>query len=61
MKFRENRGDNQDILQIINSLLASGDLCPLLITYANNLIPDLSVLIWIQTVCHSDSVPERIF
>ena len=40
MKFRENRGDNQDILQIINSLLARGDLFQLPITFANNLNPD---------------------
>ena len=43
--------------------LVSGDFCRLLITFANSLEPDqvVSVLIWIQTVCHSDSIAERIF
>ena len=47
-------------INITLSLLA-GDFC-LLITFANSLDADTtSVLIWIQTVRHSDSVPEIFF
>ena len=36
--------------------------CRLLITFANSLDPDkMSGLIWIQTVWHSDGIPERFF
>ena len=47
----------------INSLPASGQLCHLLVTIANCLDPDqedrMSILIWIQTVRHSDVILER--
>ena len=53
------------LMWCFNYFLANGDFCHLLITFANNLDADeddkMSVLIWIQTVCHADSVPERIF
>ena len=50
-----------------NFFIACGDFLRLLITFANSLDPDqtdrmlVMVLILIQTVRHSDSVPERIF
>ena len=56
-----------------NSFLTRGDFRDLLITFVNSLDPDqdrqnvcpdldiLSVLIWIQTVWHPDSLPELIF
>ena len=44
----------------INSFLASGNFCRLLITFASSLDPD-QVLNWIQTIWHWYSVPERIF
>ena len=48
------------------SFLASGNFCRLLITFANSLDLDqdrkiLLVLIWIQTIRHSDGVPESFF
>ena len=48
----------------VNSFLASGDFCRLLITFANSLDPDLktdvlSVLTLIQTVWYFDSDPEK--
>ena len=46
---------------IFYSILASGDFCRLLITFANSLDPDrTSVMIWIQG-WYSDSAPARIF
>ena len=43
------------------SLHTSSDFFHLLITFANTVwIDKMSVLIWIQTICHSDSVLERI-
>ena len=47
-------------LNCINAFLVSGYFCCLLITFANGLYKSL-VLIWIQTFCHSDNVPERFF
>ena len=48
---------------LILSLLAA--TCRLLLTFANSLtqirIKRTGVLIGIQTICHSDSVPERFF
>ena len=48
-----------------NPLPAMDDLCRLLITFAASLGPDqadqMSGLIWIQTVCHSDRLPEKKF
>ena len=46
--------------QALNSFLASHNFCQLLIIFVNSLDPD-QVLNWIQTILHSDSVPERIF
>ena len=51
---------NHYSLNFINAFLASGYFCCLLITFANSSDRTL-VLIWIQTVCHSDNVPERVF
>ena len=39
--------------------IKNGDFCRLLITFANSLdTENMSVLIWIQTVCKSDCAPE---
>ena len=53
---------------MIDSFQASGDFCRLLITFASNLDPDQDrqnvnsdILIWIQTIWHSDSVSQRFF
>ena len=44
---------------------ASSNFCRLLITFANSFDPDqahkMSGLIWVQTVWHSDVIPERLF
>ena len=49
----------------LNSFPASGDFCPLLITFANSLDPDRArqrlVLIWIQTVGPSDGFKKDFF
>ena len=44
---------------LFNYFLASSDLGHLMITFANTLDPNQAVLIWTETVQHSDSVPER--
>ena len=54
-----------EILVGVNSFPARGDFCHLLITFANSLDPDqdrqTSDLISIQTVSHTDGIPERFF
>ena len=49
----------------INSFPANGDFCRLLIIFANSLDPyqarQMSGLIWVHTVLHSDGIPERFF
>ena len=47
-------------INIFKSFLASCGFSRLLILFANRL-DRTSVLIWIQPVCHSDSIPERFF
>ena len=52
------------IHSFLYSFLVSGDFCCRRITFAKSLFPALyrqHVLIWIQTVGHSDSGPERCF
>ena len=50
---------------VINSFPTSGHFFCLLITFANSLDPDQARqnvgLIWIQTVRHSDGIPEDCF
>ena len=55
-------------IPFVNYFVARGDFYRLLISFANSFDPDQDqqnagdwVLIWIQIVWHSGSVPERIF
>ena len=53
-------------VQSLNTFLSSDNFCLLMIAFTNSFGPrsgptKLLVLIWIQTVWHSDSVPEIIF
>ena len=53
------------LLFFLNSLPASGNICHLLMTFANSSDPDQpskrSGLIWILTVGQSDGISERTF
>ena len=52
------------VTHVITLSWLASNFCGQLITFSNNLDPDQdqhSGIIWTQTVCHSDGVPERIF
>ena len=61
---KDKDGKANIVIMSVYSFHASCYFCHLLITFANSLDPDhdqMSVLIWIQTIWHSDSVPDFFF
>ena len=75
--FKKDHNSQLSIMNAghINSLPVSGNFCRLPITFANSLDPDLAcqnivtvldpncltLMFWIQTVLHSDCMPDRLF